>query len=104
LILSKKYYIKLIHFSLPAVLVIVVSYSIGYYLFKKWETYPVTSHKKVIMIQPNAPLEFRDGRSVNKVLDELMIHIEELAIKGGEGLAPDLIVLPESGVPFYSAQ
>ena len=103
LILSKKYYLKLIHFSLPAFLVIIVSYSIGYYLFKKWETYPVMSHKKVIMIQPNAPLEFRDGRSVNKVLDELMIHIEELAIKGGEGLAPDLIVLPESGVPFYSA-
>ena len=55
------------------------------------------------MIQPNAPLEFRDGRSITKTLDDLMMSIEDLAIKGGEGVNPDLIVLPESGVPFFSA-
>lgn len=103
LLYSKKTFFDILKFSSPAIGLVLLCYSIGFYLFNKWSTYPITSHKKVVMIQPNAPLEFRDGRSINMILDDLMLHIEELGIKGSEGISPDLIVLPESGVPFYSA-
>ncbi len=100
---SKKTFLNILKFSSPAIGLVLLCYSIGFYLFQKWSAYPITSHKKVVMIQPNAPLEFRDGRSINMILDDLMLHIEELGIRGSEGISPDLIVLPESGVPFYSA-
>jgi apolipoprotein N-acyltransferase len=103
LFFSKEYFFKIIKFSYPALILVLFSYSLGFYLFHKWNHYPISGQKKIVMVQPNAPLEFRDGRSVNMILDELMLHIEELAIKGSEGISPDLIVLPESGVPFYSA-
>lgn len=87
----------------PSVLVILFSYALGIALFYKWSSYPITTQKKIMMIQPNAPLEFRDGRSISETIEELMIRIEALAISGGENIPPDLIVLPESGVPFFSA-
>ncbi len=103
LIINKKYSLLMIKFSILPIAILIFSYLFGYYLKYKWENYPIYSNKKIIMIQPNAPLEFRDGRSITKTLDDLMMSIEDLAIKGGEGVNPDLIVLPESGVPFFSA-
>lgn len=103
LFFNKKYSGQILKFSIIPIIILIVSYLTGFYLKEKWENFPVFTNKKVIMIQPNAPLEFRDGRSITRTLEELMMSIEELAIKGGEGVNPDLIVLPESGVPFFSA-
>jgi apolipoprotein N-acyltransferase len=57
------------------------------------------------VIQPNAPLEFRDGRSAADTMMDLMNRIESLAIEGSASHPDpvDLVVLPESGVPFFSA-
>jgi apolipoprotein N-acyltransferase len=54
------------------------------------------------MLQPNGPLEFRDGRGVREVMNELMERVEALAIKGAEEIKPDIIVIPESAIPFFS--
>ncbi|MDX1961456.1 MAG: nitrilase-related carbon-nitrogen hydrolase [Leptospiraceae bacterium] len=73
----------------------------GTILYIYWSRVEPIASKNVIMIQPNAPLEFRDGRE-KETLDELMERIEALAIKAAIDIKPDIIVLPESAVPFFS--
>jgi len=74
----------------------------GILLYWHWTNAEPVGSRTVAMIQPNAPLEFRDGRSIKETMDELMDRIDRLA----ELTYPkqlDLMVLPESSVPFFSA-
>ncbi|MEM7181691.1 MAG: nitrilase-related carbon-nitrogen hydrolase [Spirochaetota bacterium] len=82
--------------------IVVVFYANGRYLFHKWQAVSPTKKVNVMMIQPDAPLEFRDGRSFQETMQGLMRRIESLAIKGAKALKPEIIVLPESSVPFFS--
>jgi apolipoprotein N-acyltransferase len=74
----------------------------GYYLFQKWNAVDPAGTREVLIVQPNAPLEFRDGRSVVETINSLMKRIDDLSSEGGLNQKLDLIVLPESGVPFFS--
>ncbi|TGN21015.1 apolipoprotein N-acyltransferase [Leptospira idonii] len=74
----------------------------GAYLFWKWENVLPVAKREVLIVQPNAPLEFRDGRSVAEEMNLLMQRIDRLTEEGAKGDKIDLIVFPESGVPFYS--
>lgn len=59
----------------------------------------------MLIVQPDAPLSFRDGREVKESIEALMVRIEKLTDDGVAkmGKKPDLIVFPEAGVPFFSA-
>ncbi|MCB1160683.1 MAG: apolipoprotein N-acyltransferase, partial [Leptospiraceae bacterium] len=93
---------RLFTFSIP--LMLLGFFLLGSGLFLYWEKQQPTKYVDVMMIQPDAPLEFRDGRSIEESMEILFKRIEKLAKKGGEGdTHPDLIVLPESAVPFFSA-
>ncbi|TGL62175.1 apolipoprotein N-acyltransferase [Leptospira ognonensis] len=74
----------------------------GYYLFRKWEAVSPIGTREVLIVQPNAPLEFRDGRSIVETINSLMKRIDDLSFEGAKDQKVDLIVLPESGVPFFS--
>jgi apolipoprotein N-acyltransferase len=73
----------------------------GVALYVKWKNVSPAFSQNVMMIQPDAPLEFRDGR-FRETIENLMQKIEDLAAKGAKDTRPDIIVLPESGVPFFS--
>ncbi|GBF50784.1 apolipoprotein N-acyltransferase [Leptospira ryugenii] len=75
----------------------------GYLLLRKWANVKPVAQKQVLVIQPNAPLEFRDGRSVVEEIRLLMERIDQLSLAAAKKQPLDLIVLPESGVPFFSA-
>ncbi|MDH5657672.1 MAG: apolipoprotein N-acyltransferase, partial [Spirochaetia bacterium] len=75
----------------------------GYLLLQKWSKLQPIAKKTVLVIQPDAPLEFRDGRSFRESMHDLMTRIERLVDQGAKAKKPDLIVIPESGVPFFSA-
>ncbi|HNN01948.1 MAG TPA: nitrilase-related carbon-nitrogen hydrolase [Leptospiraceae bacterium] len=98
-ILKKKPFQRMLLFP-SSVLVLFVL--IGTYLYFKWNSYVPEKTKQILMIQPNAPLEFRDGRSVMESLTEIMQNVEDLAVKAADEKKPDIIVMPESGVPFFS--
>ena len=89
-------------YLIKAINVLALFTMLGGFLFWKWSHVEPSSTKQVLIIQPDAPLEFRDGR-VREAMESLMNRIERLVIEGSENEKPDLIVLPESGVPFYSA-
>jgi apolipoprotein N-acyltransferase len=74
----------------------------GFYLYQKWEKVEPSSTKQVVVIQPDAPLEFRDDRNPRETLNKLMEKIESLALDSVIDGKPDIFVLPESGVPFFS--
>ncbi len=94
---------KKILFAYSFPLYILISFfALGTFLFLKWESQVPTKIKQVLMIQPDAPLEFRDGR-FKETMDLLMEKIEKLVLEGSKEIRPDIIVLPESGVPFFSA-
>ncbi|WCL50350.1 apolipoprotein N-acyltransferase [Leptospira sp. GIMC2001] len=83
----------------------IIFYVVGFSLYVKWNNVVPSRYVDTLVIQPNAPLEFRDGRSVAETINDLMKRIDELAVQG-KASSPDpvdLIVLPESGVPFFSA-
>lgn len=85
------------------VLLIVFFWGNGYRLQQKWQQVKPQKKVNVMMIQPDAPLEFRDKRkSFREIMQDLMNRIEKLAIQGSRQMKPDLIVLPESSVPFFS--
>lgn len=87
--------------------ILLISFFIlGGYLFLKWSRVEPTKLVDVLMVQPNAPLEFRDGRSVAETMRDLMNRIERLTLEGAASHPDpvDLLVLPESGVPFFSAR
>lgn len=83
------------------VLIIIINGG-GYFIFKKWEAVKPVAEKNILIIQPDSPLEFRDGTFRDSMI-ELMLRIEKLTADGAKMIEPDLIVLPESGVPFFSA-
>lgn len=92
---------RFLQFSLFPLLLNILAFSNGIYLYYKWKQEKPEFSLKVMMIQPNSPLEFRDGR-FKESIEEIMEKIEELAKKGAIDKKPDLIVLPESAVPFFS--
>ncbi|MCB1191579.1 MAG: apolipoprotein N-acyltransferase [Leptospiraceae bacterium] len=99
----KNRFILYLKFASLPLFIFLTFWTAGFLLYNKWNTMQPVAKKKILMIQPDAPLEFRDGR-FNESMEKLMLRIEKLAIKGGEELGkPDLIVLPESGIPFFSA-
>lgn len=98
---SKKFRSLTQLYLLKTVNVLAIFAILGGILFWKWSRVEPSSTKQVLIIQPDAPLEFRDGR-VREAMEALMNRIERLVIEGSENERPDLIVLPESGVPFYS--
>lgn len=101
--LKRKYFKKVYgRFMLKPALILLLFIIVGFGLLKKWESVEPVSSKRVMIIQPDGPLEFRDGRSLRETMEELMNRIESLVLKEAEAGKPDLIVLPESGVPFYS--
>ncbi len=89
-------------FALLAVFVIT-----GISLFIKWKNVIPAKTLEVLVVQPNAPMSIRDerGRSPRQVIEEHMAHmdkmVEDAVAKAGKN--PDLIVLPEAGIPYYSA-
>lgn len=88
----------------PAFLLLLFFFGLGSYLFRKWEQVTPTHYVDTLVVQPNAPLEFRDGRSVAETMKDLMNRIQDLSLDGAASHPDpvDLLVLPESGVPFYS--
>lgn len=89
-------------YSFP-IYILISFYSLGYFLYLKWDAVTPKKSKQVLMIQPDSPLEFRDGRSIREAMEDLMLRIEKLVLDGSDKIKPDLIVLPESGIPFFSA-
>lgn len=89
-------------FALLAIFVIV-----GTSLYIKWKNVTPTKTLEVLIVQPDAPMSIRDerGRSPRQVIEEHMAHmdkmVEEAVQKAGKN--PDFIVLPEAGIPYYSA-
>lgn len=61
---------------------------------------------RVAMIQPNAPLEKPGENRVTDdvIMDLIRIKIPSMIKKANEHGPLDLIVLPESGVPYYTTQ
>lgn len=98
---SHKYKSLTARYLLQSLSVLLLFAAVGGILFWKWNSVEPAYSKQVLIIQPDAPLEFRDGR-VRETMEALMNRIERLVIEGSESKRPDLIVLPESGVPFYS--
>lgn len=96
---------KVLKFITPVLLLYVFFLTLGSYLYHYWENIQPSGYVDTVMVQPNAPLEFRDGRSVAETMKDLMLRIERLTKEAVESHPDpvDLIVLPESGVPFFSA-
>ncbi|MBE7413189.1 MAG: apolipoprotein N-acyltransferase [Leptospiraceae bacterium] len=101
-ILHKKKRILYLKFLSFPIFLFVFFLSSGFALYNKWSNISPKFQKQVLMIQPDAPLEFRDGRSVKETMENLMLRIEELIDVGSREKKPDIVVLPESGVPFFS--
>ncbi len=99
-----KYFFHSLGKFTPVFGLFVFFFCLGYFLYWKWNRIEPVEYLDTVMIQPNAPLEFRDGRSVAETMKDLMERIERLAEEAASSHPDpiDLIVLPESGVPFYS--
>ncbi|HMW04494.1 MAG TPA: nitrilase-related carbon-nitrogen hydrolase [Leptospiraceae bacterium] len=100
---SKKYKSLTKLYLVKTVNILALFALLGGYLYWKWSHVEPIATRQVLIIQPDAPLEFRDGR-VRETMEALMNRIEKLVIEGSENEKPDLVVLPESGVPFYSTR
>lgn len=93
---------KFVFGGLGIVLVLVLFFGNGYYLFQKWSAVKPIAERDVLVIQPNAPLEFRDGRNPAEEIRNLMTRIDTMTEMELKKSPVDLIVLPESGVPFFT--
>jgi apolipoprotein N-acyltransferase len=96
---SKKLYI----FPILFLIMIAILELGGNQIIKNWESKTVVRKTNVAIIQPDGPLEFRDGRNPRIVMDELLMRVRKLTSEVANGRSLDLIVLPESGIPFFSA-
>lgn len=88
--------------SFVYILVFGLFYFNGYRLFTKWVNVKPLAQADVLVVQPNAPLEFRDGRNPAEEIRNLMGRIDTLTYNSLKDNPVDLIVLPESGVPFFT--
>ncbi|PJZ44468.1 apolipoprotein N-acyltransferase [Leptospira brenneri] len=84
------------------VLVLVLFFGNGYYLYQKWSNVKPKAERDVLIVQPNAPLEFRDGRNPAEEIRNLMTRIDAMTESELKKSPVDLVVLPESGVPFFT--
>ncbi|WP_010571299.1 apolipoprotein N-acyltransferase [Leptospira broomii] len=80
---------------------------VGTSLYFKWKDVKPSKTLEVLVVQPDAPMSIRDdrGRSPLEVIEELMERMDKLvddAVRKA-GKKPDLIVLPEAGIPYFSA-
>ncbi len=83
---------------------VVIFWGSGFYLFRFWSDVTPIGYREVGVIQPDAPLEFRDSRkSFRDTIEDLMLQIDLGAREVSKGRDLDLLVLPESSVPFFSA-
>ncbi|TGM75361.1 apolipoprotein N-acyltransferase [Leptospira levettii] len=82
--------------------VLVLFFGNGFYLFHKWENIKPIAEREVLIVQPNAPLEFRDGRNPAEEIRNLMTRIDRMVESELKEKPVDLVVLPESGVPFFT--
>ncbi|TGM05252.1 apolipoprotein N-acyltransferase [Leptospira jelokensis] len=74
----------------------------GYYLYEKWENVKPIAEREVLIVQPDAPLEFRDGRNPLEEIRKLMTRIDQMVERELNENPVDLVVLPESGIPFFT--
>ncbi|MCW7482730.1 apolipoprotein N-acyltransferase [Leptospira kanakyensis] len=88
--------------GLSFVLVLILFFGNGYYLFQKWSDVKPVAERDVLIVQPNAPLEFRDGRNPVEEIRNLMARIDSMVERELETNPADLVVLPESGIPFFT--
>jgi apolipoprotein N-acyltransferase len=100
---SNRFYYKHVLYFLYPFFTLAIFFIFGYILFQKWNNISPVKYKNILMVQPDPPLEFRDGRSFKETMEDLMNRIEKLVKEGSKENKPDLIILPESSVPFYSA-
>lgn len=87
---------------LAVILVLVVFFGNGYTLYQKWENVKPIAERDVLIVQPDAPLEFRDGRNPAEEIRKLMTRIDQMVERELKEKSVDLIVLPESGIPFFT--
>ncbi|XDD45737.1 apolipoprotein N-acyltransferase [Leptospira sp. WS39.C2] len=94
---------KQVYFGMSVLFfVLLVFFGNGYYLFQKWVNVKPVAEREVLVVQPNAPLEFRDGRNPAEEIRNLMTRIDRMVEKELKDNPVDLVVLPESGVPFFT--
>lgn len=93
---------KFVFGGLGIVFVLLLFFGNGYYLFQKWSQVKPIAERDVLVVQPNAPLEFRDGRNPAEEIRNLMTRIDYMTEKELNSNPVDLVVLPESGVPFFT--
>ncbi|XDD42110.1 apolipoprotein N-acyltransferase [Leptospira sp. WS60.C2] len=84
------------------VFVLLVFFGNGFYLYNKWNHMKPIAERDVLIVQPNAPLEFRDGRNPAEEIRNLMTRIDRMVEQELKNKPVDLVVLPESGVPFFT--
>ncbi|MEI1277170.1 nitrilase-related carbon-nitrogen hydrolase [Leptospira venezuelensis] len=80
---------------------------VGSTLYLKWKNVTPTKTLEVLVVQPDAPMSIRDerGRSPREVIEDLMGRMDKMVENAVQraGKNPDLIVLPEAGIPYFSA-
>lgn len=76
---KRKQYFRFV--ALPALLLLSFIVS-GAVLYKKWENVKPIKSLNVLIVQPDAPLSFRDGREVKESIEALMARIEKLTDEG----------------------
>lgn len=80
---------------------------VGTSLYFKWKSVVPVKTLEVLVVQPDAPMSIRDsrGRSPREVIEDLMGRMDKMveAAVQRAGKNPDLIVLPEAGIPYFSA-
>ncbi|EOQ88598.1 putative apolipoprotein N-acyltransferase [Leptospira yanagawae serovar Saopaulo str. Sao Paulo = ATCC 700523] len=84
------------------IFILVLFFGNGYYLFQKWENIKPIAEREVLIVQPDAPLEFRDGRNPIEEIRKLMTRIDQMVERELKDNPVDLVVLPESGIPFFT--
>ncbi len=104
-----KFFIKWLRiYKLPIFLFLLI-YIYGFYQYYYYKNLSKNADKvRVALIQPNAPLEkYGENKVTQEVLEELMLKkipemIKEAYLISEKKL--DLVVLPESAIPYYTTQ
>ena len=95
-----KILLKLIY--IPSIFLIFFTL-LGFTLKKKWESVEIVKTKNVLLLQPDPPLAFRDRKTFDNEMDELIVSIRNLANQAKTKEKIDIVFLGESSIPFFSA-
>lgn len=89
------------------IIVLAMFTTVGFSLYWKWSQIKPVQWIDTLMIQPNAPLEFRDGIFAADTMMDLMNRIESLAIEGSASHPDpvDLVIITRIRCSiFFSSQ